>query len=350
MSTRPWNKRIPTSRREAERVHLDQTFEHAQEESAQLRLDAFVDFMTGLTGFVVPDAPIVAQRPGDVEAELPLDLAAFRSRRMAVKAERRQQRALENCSPVAPDYGREIPPRINPDVPDMVDRVKSGYFDLTEAIQRFQDWVADLDPRARPSLTAHYRHLLEAVTAATAVALQWSRCDHSAHFTDQVQRIADHAKYVYAVGSRDIGSLQYRLAAYAHVGLLAPETHERLQWDHCHKSWETLYYGTVCAVRDDRTWDGGWDWSDNTYSDGRQIMAQVRVKNWDAIERDLPYRGIAGDGPCDEHPWGSVCSIAPVIDPDEDGYYYRPIEIDLQAFNDQVDIQALTRGQSFDRI
>jgi hypothetical protein len=290
---------------------------------------------------------------GNNDVEPPLDLTAFRSRRAALKTERRRQRARDSLLPEAPDNGREIPPRINPDVPDMVDQVKGGYFDLTQAIQQFQEWVADLaaardlDPRVRAALVAHYRHLLEAVDAATAATLQWSGTGHSTYdITEHVQHVADHAKYVYAIGSRDIASLQYRLAAYAHVGLLAVEAHERLQWDHCHKMWETLYNGTVCAVRDDRMWDGGWDWCDNTYSDGRQVMSQVRVKNWDALERNLPFAGIAGDGPCDEHPWGSVCSIAPVIDPDE-GHYrcYQPIEIDLEAFMDQVDMQALTRGE-----
>ena len=51
--------------------------------------------------------------------------------------------------------------------------------------------------------------------------------------------------------------------------------------------WETLYHGTTPAVRDERTWDGGWDWADNTPSDGRQVMAQVRVKNWQILDRDL---------------------------------------------------------------
>jgi hypothetical protein len=295
-------------------------------------------------------------RSGNRHVE-PFDLTAFRSRHAALKEERRRQRARDNFSGWAPDYGREIPPRLNPDVPDMVEQVKACCFALTQAIEGFQERVAylvaasELDRRERLGLTGHYRDLLEAADAATAVALHLNGTGDSAYdIADRAHLVADHAKYVYAVGSRDIAALQYRLAELAHTGRLAFEAHERLQWDHCHKSWETLYYGTVCAVRDDRTWDGGWDWSDNTYSDGRQIMAQVRVKNWDAIERDLPYRGIAGDGPCNEHPWGSVCSIAPVIEPDEDGYYYRPIEIDLEVFNDQVDDQALTRGQSFDRI
>ena len=98
--------------------------------------------------------------------------------------------------------------------------------------------------------------------------------------------------------------------------------------------WETLYHGTTCAVRDDRTWDGAWDWSDNTYSDGRQVMAQVRVNNWQKLDCNWPYNEfLCGDGPIQEHPRGSLCQIAPVIDPEDEGdhfKYHPPVQIDLE--------------------
>jgi hypothetical protein len=61
----------------------------------------------------------------------PADLAGFRARREELKREHRRKKARDNFTPYAPDYGREIPPRLNPDVPDMVDRGQSQYVDLT---------------------------------------------------------------------------------------------------------------------------------------------------------------------------------------------------------------------------
>ena len=68
--------------------------------------------------------------------------------------------------------------------------------------------------------------------------------------------------------------------------------------------------------------DGMWDWSDNTYSDGRQVMMQVRVKDWENLSRDYPFNAlVCGDGAINEHPRASICQIAPVIDPHAaDGY------------------------------
>ncbi|MGO9285722.1 MAG: hypothetical protein ACLP75_22830 [Mycobacterium sp.] len=281
----------------------------------------------------------------------PADLAGFRARRAALKEEHRRQKARDNFTAEAPDYGREIPPRLNPDILDMVDRVKACYLGLTQWIVGFQDEIValvdagKLDPGERTGLLEQYRHLQEAVDAATADALKWHPVAGVHDFTDSrgripdfVHRLADHAKYVYAVGSRDIAAMQYRLAELAHTGRLDPEVHRGLQWNHCLPMWETLYHGTTSAVRDERTWDGGWDWADNTYSDGRQVMAQVRVKNWQILDRDWPYNGeMCGDGPIQEHPRGSLCQIAPVHDPEKDHYKYHPaIEIDLEELIEQL--------------
>jgi hypothetical protein len=278
-----------------------------------------------------------------------LDFKAFREQRAAEKVERRRENARRNLSPMAPDYGREIPPRINPDVPDMVDQINGCYFTLTQAVEGFQEEIADLvdagelAPSEGRSLQSHYQELVEAIDRAMAGTLRWNASGVSPCVTtERVHVIADHAKHVFAVGNRDIAALQYRLADFAHTGQLAQAANERLQWDHCLKMWETLYGGTVFVVRDDRTWDGGWDWSDNTYSDGRQIMSQVRVNDWEAIERDWTCGEIAGDGPWLEHPRGSICSIAPVEDPDKDhGRCHRPIEIDLEALAERVGMRAL---------
>jgi hypothetical protein len=279
------------------------------------------------------------------ENDEPADLAGFRTRREALKQERRRQKARDNLSLTAPDYGREIPPRLNPDVPDMVDRVKSCYVSLTQEIDGFREGVAmlvatgELDPRDSIGLPEHYRDLEEAVDAATAVTLRWNATGFTVYdVTADVHAIADHAKYVYAIGSRDIAATQRRVAELHGTGRLHREAHKILQWDHCLRMWEMLYYGTTAAVRDERTWDGGWDWADNTYSDGRQVMAQVRVRNWYALDCNWKYNeGMAGDGPIHEHPCGSLSQIYPPIDSEKDHYqYHPPIEIDLEELIEQL--------------
>jgi hypothetical protein len=112
-----------------------------------------------------------------------------------------------------------------------------------------------------------------------------------------------------------------------------------LQWNHCVPMWETLYHGTTSAVRDERTWDGGWDWADNTYSDGRQVMAQVRVKNWQILDRDWPYNGDnVRRRPDPGAPAGFALPDRSGSRPGEgDHYKYHPaIEIDLEELIEQL--------------
>lgn len=237
----------------------------------------------------------------------PVDLASLRAQLEAHHREGRRQTAFDNLR-AAPDYGREIPPRLNPDIPDMVDQVTACYVELTQSILGFQDEIValvdagKLDPDKSTGLVEHYRHLQAAVDAASAEVVKWHPIAGDGYTGSRgrvpadVHRLADHAKYVYAVGTRDIAALQYRLSELAGTGRLDPGAHKWLQWNHCLPIWETLYSGTLCAVRDERTWDGGWDWSGNTYSDGRQVMAQARVKDWLELERRWPYReGMCGD-------------------------------------------------------
>jgi hypothetical protein len=283
------------------------------------------------------------EHPGGIRNNEPADLASFRARREELKRERRRKKARDNFTAEAPDYGREIPPRLNPDIPDMVHRVKACYVGLTQWITDFRSDIAGLadagklDRAAKVGLHEHYHDLQEAVDAATAVVLGWDATGFDVYdITDDVHLIADHAKYVYAVGSRDIAALQYRLAELAGTGRIDLEHHWHLQWGHCLPMWETLYHGTTCAVRDDRIWDSTWDWSDNTYSDGRQVMAQVRVKNWQELARNWPYNEfLCGDGPIQEHRRGSLCQIAPVHA--NDPFACHPvIEIDLEALIEQL--------------
>jgi hypothetical protein len=150
------------------------------------------------------------------------------------------------------------------------------------------------------------------VDAATAITLRWNATGFDVYdITDHAHLIADHAKYIYAVGSRDTAAMQYRLAELAipagSITRCTSTCNGPLLGDV-----GDAVPGTTCAVRDDRTLDGGWDWSDNTYSDGRRVMAQVRVENWYELDCNWPYNaGMAGDGPIQERPRGSVCQIAP---------------------------------------
>jgi hypothetical protein len=157
---------------------------------------------------------MLSEKPPDE----PADFAGFRARRAALKEERRRQKARDNFTGKAPDPCREIPPRLNPDVPDMVDRVKACYVGLTQWMTDFERGIVNLADAGMlnrcVSLSGHSRDLKKAVDAAMADALKW----HPAAKLEDVHRLADHAKYAYAVGSRDIAALQYRLAELAGTG------------------------------------------------------------------------------------------------------------------------------------
>jgi hypothetical protein len=284
----------------------------------------------------------------------PVDLAAFRARREAREAKRRQREAREKFREYAPDDGRVVPPPINPDVAAMVEKVEACYAELAQEIIGFQNEISalvdaeKLHPGEHQRLLGHYQDLQSAMDAAIMDRPQGRPGDRGDDFTGNgawnrgaIGRFADHAKYVYAVGTRDIASLQFLLAELAHTGRLYFEAHEWLQSEHAYAMWTTLYLGTTSAVRDERTWDGAWDWYDNTYSDGRQVMAQVRLKNWLELDRDFPYnRGICGDGTVLEHPRGSLCQIYPAVEPVDDAcfiYHHPYIEIDLEELMGRIE-------------
>lgn len=238
-----------------------------------------------------------------------------------------------------------IPPPLNPDTSEMLDRLAACYVNLGKWIAGFRlevDALADrgmLEMAERAYLVEHFRDLQAALNAAAMITLELDATlgGHDGNGCDEVaavaHRAADHAKYVYAVGARDIAALQYRVGWLAHTGRMDAQASMGLQRDHCEAMWEDLFAGTTCAVRDWRTPDRWWDLYDNTYSDGRQVMVQVRLKNWEELERQLPYRStICGTSPTREHPWGSVCHINPGLNPSwENGYAHELIEIDLDA-------------------
>ena len=77
--------------------------------------------------------------------------------------------------------------------------------------------------------------------------------------------------------------------------------------------WEALYTATLCAVRDEDTDDCTWDEADNTYSDGRQVMVQVRIEPEETSEIHWEHnRFMLGDGAPNEHPRGTIFGISPV--------------------------------------
>ena len=96
-----------------------------------------------------------------------------------------------------------------------------------------------------------------------------------------VHNIADRAKHGYATATQLLAATQYRLGELAGAGRLDRDESMKLQENLFH-IWEALYAGILCAVRDDDTDDCTWDEADNTYSDGRQVIVQIRGNLRDA--------------------------------------------------------------------
>jgi hypothetical protein len=134
-----------------------------------------------------------------------------------------------------------------------------------------------------------------------------------------VNDIADRAKHGYALGTRLLASVQYRLATLALTGRLEPDESMRLQ--HVLADiWSALYLGTTYAVRDEDTDDDTWDEADNTYSDGRTVMVQTRIEPWEDSDFSCKHnRFLCGDGAVNEHPRGTICHISPRQPTDEHG-------------------------------
>jgi hypothetical protein len=125
-----------------------------------------------------------------------------------------------------------------------------------------------------------------------------------------VNDIADRAKHAYAIATRELAALQYRLGELAGTGQIDPEESMNLQ---CALAsiWESLYSGTLCAVRDEDTDDLAWDEDGNTYSDGRTVMTQIRIEPQEIADLNWEYnRFTCGDGAVNEHPRGTICCIA----------------------------------------
>jgi hypothetical protein len=132
-----------------------------------------------------------------------------------------------------------------------------------------------------------------------------------------VHDIADRAKYAYAKATQLLAATQYRLGELAGTRRLDPDESMSLQTNLLY-IWEALYAGTLCAVRDWDTDDSTWDWADDTYGDGRQVIIQVRIEPAETAESHWEHNEfLLGDGAVREHPRGTICWIAPV-NPEDD--------------------------------
>ena len=132
-----------------------------------------------------------------------------------------------------------------------------------------------------------------------------------------VDDVADRAKHWYANGTQVLAATQYRLAELAGSGRLDPDESMNLQTN-LFDIWEALYSGTLRAVRDEYTPDCTWDKDGNTYSDGREVMIQIRVEPFESSVCSWEHnRFLLGDGAVAEHLLGTISYIAP-INPQDD--------------------------------
>jgi len=129
-----------------------------------------------------------------------------------------------------------------------------------------------------------------------------------------VDDIADRVKYGYAKVTQGLADVQHRLAELAGTGKLDPDESMSLQCKLV-DLWQDLYSGTLCVVRDWDTDDRTWDWSDNTYSDGAEVVSPGPGDNrTDAQRADQaawPYNEFClGDGAVEDMPYGNDSVIA----------------------------------------
>jgi len=147
--------------------------------------------------------------------------------------------------------------------------------------------------------------------------------------------IADRAKHGYAEGTKLVAETQYRLAELAGTGQLDPDESMDLQMN-LFAIWEALYGGTLCAVRDWDTDDCTWDEADNTYSDGREVMFQIRIEPLEFSDFSWEHnRFLLGDGAVNEHPRGTICYISP-IKPDDNQVIGNAPQVDLPTYFEAI--------------
>ena len=165
-----------------------------------------------------------------------------------------------------------------------------------------------------------------------------------------VHDIADRAKHGYATGTQRLATMQYRLGELAGTGQLDPDESMRLQHNLV-SVWEALYSGTVCAVRDADTDDSTWDEADNTYSDGRTVMIQIRIEPWENSDFSWEHnRFMLGEGAVNDHPRGTIWYISP-LDPERDqavGDSQGQLSTDFEALRKRLLQAAIDSGDEAD--
>lgn len=255
-------------------------------------------------------------------------------------AKLRQRRNEIGLLTTAPYYGRQIPPPLNPCYPGWITLLIDGYTGLTELTHQFRMQIMGLasarklDHTVTRELMDHFDELRGAVKAAAEVTEKWSPASNPDDGTipPEVHQIADHAKYVYAVGSRDISWMQHRLRQLAYASRIDIEAHNELQRDLCYDMGDPIYWMTTSNLHDEETWDGGWDWDENTYSDGRQVMIRAQIPDWQQLFDEVPINyaiKVYGDGVINDHPAGTVCQIAPPVPQRKDDCGHPDIQISL---------------------
>jgi hypothetical protein len=121
---------------------------------------------------------------------------------------------------------------------------------------------------------------------------------------------ADRAKHGYAIGTRLLAHLQYRLADLAGTGRLDPGESMRLQRVLA-DVWWALYSGTTYAVRDEDTDYDTWDEADNTYSDGRTVRVQIQIGSEEESDFKKLKPFLLYEGAVREHPNGTISCVSP---------------------------------------
>lgn len=235
-------------------------------------------------------------------------------------------------------YGRQIPPPLNPCHSDWIAPLLDGYNGLTGLVQQFSQRASGLaianklDYTVTKQLLDHFDEFLGAIRAAADLTKKCSPASDLDEVTisPEVYQIADHAKYVYAIGSRDVAWMQYRLQQLAYTGRIDIEAHNELQHELCYGIGEPIYSMTTSNLHDDARWDGCWDWDDNTYSDGRQVMIRAHFTDWRELFDEVPWNPaitVYGDGVINEHQEGVVCLIVPPEPRPEHEFWHPVIEI-----------------------
>jgi hypothetical protein len=240
------------------------------------------------------------------------------------------------------DDNLRIPPLFNPEVMSWIEEVIKGYQGLTRGIEWFHKKIAELvevgklDPAEKDGLQAHYTEFRAAIDAGAAAIEAWKPGANANEITPQVHRIADHVKHVYAVGSRDISALQYRLEKLAYAGKIDIEAHNDLQHDVCYDMGEGVYCCTIQNLHDEELGDKAEDWGDDHYADSRLIMIKAHITGWEALCDSVPRNDaieVYGDGVISAFPPGTICQIAPV---ESRRYWHNTIEIDLTDLYQQA--------------